>query len=336
MRILIGCDERSSANKLYYDLKRAGLPETLQVYVLSVADVFVLPGYKPTKSKRSSEQKYLTHIDEEIKKAQIIADNVSAKLKAKFPQWHFHAESCGGSPAWKILEKAKERKVDLIVIGSHGRMGLGGYFFGSTALRVLSEAHCSVRIVRQHTNETKSPSRIVIGVDGSKESDAAINLLSNRHWVKGSSVHLVTAINLVVYSTSISEAYPNVDIVNLPDDSAVKKVWQTKEDKDNPRAWIKKMHEEYQSKLEKLGLIVSSFIEDGDPKVVLMKEAEQFGADSIFVGATGYGMMDRYLIGSVSSAIAGRAHCSVEVIRIKPKTTIHRRGSRSHYLVCGV
>ncbi|MBP9855215.1 MAG: universal stress protein [Candidatus Omnitrophica bacterium] len=327
MKILIACDERSSADKIYYDLKRAGLPELVQACIFSVADVFVLPGYKPVKSKRPSDKKSFKHIDEEIKKAQVIADHMRKKLKLKFPKWSFHAESCGGSPAWKILEKAKDWKADLIVIGAHGRMGLGGYFFGSVALRVMSEATCSVRIVRPHTQETNSPSRIVIGVDGSRESDAAINILRERRWMKGSSAHLVTAVGTMVYSTSISDMYPDVYIVNLPDESSIKKKWQINDNK-NPRAWITKMHDEYKSTLEKSGLVVSSFIEDGDTKVILLQETERYGADSIFVGATGHGMINRYLIGSVSSAIAGRAHCSVEIIRTKPKNVRPRRRSR--------
>ncbi len=58
-------------------------------------------------------------------------------------------------------------------------------------------------------------------------------------------------------------------------------------------------------------------IRRGNPKEQIIEEAESWGADSIFVGATGMRGMDRLLLGSVSSAVAARAHCSVEVVRLK-------------------
>ena len=317
MKILVACDGRSSADKLYSDLNRAGLPESAEVFVLSVADVFLVPGYKEKKSKRPADKTYLMYIDQEMQKARAIASSMSRKLKSKFPRWRFHAEVSGGSPVGEILNKARERKVDLIVVGSHGRIGVGEFFFGSVALKVLSESACSVRIVRSRTGETDSPSRIVIGVDGSVESDALITRLAARHWKKGSAVHLVTAVNLVVYTAFLLEETvmsPMVATVS-PECPSIKKEWRTKDK--NTTAWIKKMHEEYKSKLEKAGLIVSTLIKDGDPKVVLMEEARRWGADCIFVGAIGHDRMDRFLIGSVSSSIAARAHCSVEVVRNK-------------------
>jgi len=54
----------------------------------------------------------------------------------------------------------------------------------------------------------------------------------------------------------------------------------------------------------------------GDPKRVLVEESKRWGADCIFVGSMGFSnRVERFLIGSVSSAVAARAHCSVEVVR---------------------
>jgi len=63
------------------------------------------------------------------------------------------------------------------------------------------------------------------------------------------------------------------------------------------------------------GLTVSSVITEGDPKHVLLDEAEHWGADCIFVGARGLSRVERFLLGSVSAAVAARAHCAVEVVR---------------------
>ena len=52
-----------------------------------------------------------------------------------------------GSPKTEIIRIAEEKKVDLIVIGSHGRHGLG-LLLGSTANGVLHHASCDVLAVR--------------------------------------------------------------------------------------------------------------------------------------------------------------------------------------------
>ena len=46
-----------------------------------------------------------------------------------------------------IVEFAKEHEVDLIVMNSH-RPGIGDYFLGSTAARVVRHAQCSVHVIR--------------------------------------------------------------------------------------------------------------------------------------------------------------------------------------------
>jgi nucleotide-binding universal stress UspA family protein len=53
-----------------------------------------------------------------------------------------------GEAASEIVRVAKERDVDLIVISSHGRTGLGRILFGSTAESVVRHASCPVLVVK--------------------------------------------------------------------------------------------------------------------------------------------------------------------------------------------
>jgi len=53
-----------------------------------------------------------------------------------------------GDAASEIVRVAKERGVDLIVISSHGRTGLGRILFGSTAESVVRHAPCPVLVVK--------------------------------------------------------------------------------------------------------------------------------------------------------------------------------------------
>lgn len=61
-----------------------------------------------------------------------------------------------GAPAEVIVRVARREGADLIVIGTHGRSGLGRLFMGSVAARVLGTAKCPVLTVRgRGRGETK-------------------------------------------------------------------------------------------------------------------------------------------------------------------------------------
>jgi nucleotide-binding universal stress UspA family protein len=53
-----------------------------------------------------------------------------------------------GDPKSQIIDVANEWHADMIVLGSHGRTGLGRFLMGSVSQDVVRHAHCSVEIVR--------------------------------------------------------------------------------------------------------------------------------------------------------------------------------------------
>lgn len=52
------------------------------------------------------------------------------------------------TPAHAIVEYAREEKIDLIVVGTHGRKGLSHVLLGSVAEKVVRLAPCAVLTVR--------------------------------------------------------------------------------------------------------------------------------------------------------------------------------------------
>ena len=59
----------------------------------------------------------------------------------------------------------------------------------------------------------------------------------------------------------------------------------------------------------------SCAVENGIPKVVIIEDAKDWGADLIVVGSHGRTGLDRFLLGSVAEAVARHAACSVEIVR---------------------
>lgn len=92
-----------------------------------------------------------------------VSGQMEESARRELPKLAQHAECAGldvedvivhGDAASEIVRLAKEREVDLIVISSHGRTGLGRILFGSTAESVTRHAHCPVLVVKpQHRDE---------------------------------------------------------------------------------------------------------------------------------------------------------------------------------------
>jgi nucleotide-binding universal stress UspA family protein len=59
----------------------------------------------------------------------------------------------------------------------------------------------------------------------------------------------------------------------------------------------------------------------GNPKELILREAETWNADLLLLGTHGYNRFQRMWLGSVSRALAAQAHCSVRIVRPRPNTT---------------
>jgi nucleotide-binding universal stress UspA family protein len=288
MKVVFAYDGSECADAAIEDLRRAGLPADAKITVLSVAENWLPP---------PSSLEFLAEVDR-VKEYRALAERAAIRLHEVNPHWAIQAESPIGSPSSQIIEKADEWKPDLIVVGSHGRTALGRLIFGSVSLKVLHEARCSVRIARGRTVEPGTPVRLLIGIDGSKYANAAVSAVAERTWPAGTEVRLVNGMWKMPAATA------NQMLSEIA-------AWVAREN-----ARIKEAMDAAFSTLKAAGLKASVVLKDDEPRQLLVAEAESWGADSIFVGSKGMGRVERFLIGSVSSAVASRAHCSVEVIRI--------------------
>jgi len=285
MKILVAYDGSECADAALDDLRRAGLPSDAQVKVLSVVENWLPP---------PSALEIIEHIDRD-QEYLALARRGGIRLVSTDPGWDVKSESGAGAPATVIIEKADECGADLIVVGSHGHTALGRFFFGSVSQKVLIEARRSVRVARGRIEEPDTPVRLIVGFDGSKGAEAAVEAVAARKWPACGEARIVNA----TWATPQLSSHQMVGSIIT---------WIAEE-----KARIKKMIDEVADKLRAAALKTEAVVKEEDPKRLLIAEAESWGADCIFVGARGMGRIERFLLGSVSSAVAARAHCSVEV-----------------------
>jgi nucleotide-binding universal stress UspA family protein len=77
------------------------------------------------------------------------AEKLLEEAKTKYPDRSFVTELKEGKASSLVLDAAKRHRVDLIVMGTHGRGGLEHLFLGSVAARVVRRAICPVLTVRE-------------------------------------------------------------------------------------------------------------------------------------------------------------------------------------------
>lgn len=305
-RILIGYDGSPQADGAMEDLSRAGLPLELDATVLTVADVWMptnpIPGSDISPSTRSGPVRQARERAEQaVASARAAAARAGEHLHSLFPKWRIETVATADSPAWGILNRAAEWKADLIVMGSHGRSTLERIFLGSVSQKVAAEAGCSVRIARPRINPHHARLRVLLAVDGSADSQIAVREIAGRVWPDYCQFRVVGVVDSRLES---SVAWPELfgqGWVPQPDEDAA--------------ATLKRVVEADAERLRSSGLMVETHVARGDAKGELLAHAEKWEADCIFVGARGLHHGGRLALGTVASAVTGRAHCSVEIVR---------------------
>ena len=146
--------------------------------------------------------------------------------------------------------------------------------------------------------------KVLLAVDGSPCSEAAVNEVAARPWPAGSEVKIVTAYELPPPApTPYAWAIP-ADYFDELDRAA--------------RSSAQSVLDAAAAKLAKAlnhSVKVTKETLCGSPRAAITEEADQWPADLIVMGSHGYGAWHRFLLGSVSQAVVSHAKCSVEVVR---------------------
>jgi nucleotide-binding universal stress UspA family protein len=145
--------------------------------------------------------------------------------------------------------------------------------------------------------------KILLAVDDSKFSEAAVQAVISQCKAQGAEIcvlHVVDTPSLLV--TREMGGY----------DPGIEAAWEVQ------RGLGKELLAKTADIFSASGLKCTTDMQEGDPKSKIIEAADKWGADLIIVGSHGRKGLERFLLGSVAEAVARHAHCSVQVVRLRP------------------
>lgn len=145
--------------------------------------------------------------------------------------------------------------------------------------------------------------KVLLAIDGSPHSQAALEAVASRHWPDSTEVRVLT----VVHSKWPLVGDPLFTVASAHVESIL---GQRHEAPELLNAAVARLRSEQPD------LRVTTKTLDGVPHDVIVAEAERWRADLIVLGSHGYGPVRRAILGSVAAAVAVEAPCAVEIIRM--------------------
>lgn len=148
MKILIATDGSDYSKAAVEECCRIVIrPENANVLIVSAYEDAHPISAEPFALSAEYYQKLVEVVREQ---SQTFVEEAKNTIRGRFPEAEFEisTELLAGSPAQQIVERAKDWKADLIVVGSHGR-GFWGRLLGSVSDGVVHHAPCSVLVVRK-------------------------------------------------------------------------------------------------------------------------------------------------------------------------------------------
>ena len=145
--------------------------------------------------------------------------------------------------------------------------------------------------------------KILLAIDGSSFSDAAVEEVAVRSWPVGSQLRIISVVE--------PPLLPTVETWVPPQNyfEALEKAGE-EQARSIVNAAADRILEAQGDKLHLTAEIVK-----GHPKHTIIADAEAWPADLIVVGSHGYRGLTKFWLGSVSQAVASQAKCSVEIVR---------------------
>lgn len=215
----------------------------------------------------------------------------STAAREAAPDVEVSTELTGGWAAEQLI--GRSASAELVVLGSRGLGGFTGLVVGSIAVAVATYGHCPVVVVRGPDSQTepRQDGPVVVGVDGSPTSQAAITF----------AFQAAVSRNVPLVAVHAWSDLPTTAWDLIAD-------WQTIQEQESKA--LNQRLAEYQAQYPTV--TVEQVVARDRPAHTLLEQAEN--AQLVVVGSRGRGGFRGLLLGSTSQALIHHATCPVAVV----------------------
>lgn len=293
MKILCAVDGSKHSRWALESLQRWSFPEGSSLILVHVLDTTKLKAPKGLGETARAAMKRAASFAKEI--GQDMLRRMETKL---FAQWKtVERRILRGHPAETIVRTAARQKADLIVMGSRGQTDIRAFLLGSVSRKVVMHAGCPVLLIKRRVPMLR---RIVVGVDGSKDAEAALDFFLQMPVPPGACFTVASVVPPLPIETSpvqvtVSEFLEQLRVPLLKKAQTVAR--------------------EAVERLQRVGFAAKPSVVHGNPSHEIVKVAEADDADLVVVGSRGLTGTSRFLMGSVSDGVIKYAPCAVLVYR---------------------
>jgi nucleotide-binding universal stress UspA family protein len=203
--------------------------------------------------------------------------------------------------AGAIQEYVTGHMIDLVVMGTHGRQGLGRLVLGSVANRLIRRSGCPVMTVRDREAAGDEPldveyENLLAPIDFSEHSRAALRLSKEVAARYGATQHLLFVAEKRVLPTFSDTGIPGVGVVEMDPDIVA-----------NAEAAL----EELNGNVGGPEVRSAYHVEEGDVDEDILDFAEANDVDLIVMATRGLTGLDRFVLGSNTERVVRAAPCPV-------------------------
>ena len=158
----------------------------------------------------------------------------------------------------------------------------------------------------QHAHDGRiAAMKVLLAIDGSGHSDAAVDAVVRRHLEAGSEVRVISVLETSYWPVAFPGDGWDMTLYVEIERAA----------RERARVAVDGAAATLRADGESRHVHVTADVLSGSAKRTILEEADAFGADVIVVGSHGHGHFERFRLGSVSHAVALNASCSVEIVR---------------------
>jgi nucleotide-binding universal stress UspA family protein len=218
----------------------------------------------------------------------------------------FWPEIGTGDPAGEIVDLAAARRVDAIVMSTHGYSGLTRWAMGSVTEKVMRAASCPVLVVR----EPRTLRRLIVPLDGSPVAEHVLPTAAELAARAGATLVLLHVVEPYVALTPATLGWEHLSL--QLDDAATEAHQERAADYLNAVA----------ARLEQPGLTIETALRTGPIADAILQFAADTGGDLVAMATHGRTGLRRWVYGSVTGKVLRGARCCLLVARV-PEHLLH-------------